>query len=219
MGDFQAGKWIIGIVVYYVIFFLIVSSIFGLQAKLGASTTGVSFSGAGFEDKFNAFEEPVKCEGRGRAMNYFGRVLCTQLDVQEDNATCQNISGCSWRNETSIFGFAVLPAQCNGIVNNSFYNITDESRAGYCASSGLQTEGLCTTFKCPWINNTDMGNQQTQALEFGSVGNIWESVKFVTGFKADFGFNKYDWLLRFLFSWLPFMMLLIALYFSAPFAH
>lgn len=225
MGQFESGRWIVLLLLYFVFFFLIVYGVVNAQAAMGTSERRTTLNDPGFQDRIQTFYDPRiqgKCEGKGfgRAMGLGGNIACWNLDIDEnDYLSCNNISGCIWQNATLLFNISVFSASCGEYVNNSFYSISPNATPGtYCTSPGLAQEDLCKTFKCDWINQSELA-QQAIALNTKNPITIWQTIGFVAGFRADIGLLGYTWIFSFLFFWIPFVMLIWSIYMSLPIIH
>jgi len=220
MGQFEAGKWIIGIVVYYFFLFIILSMTSSMIREIGVHDRMLNYTDVGFFNKSNEFFNNPDgiCRGRGNSMNFLENILCNQLEVFEDENTCNNVSGCSWVNETDLFGIAVSPAGCSGVVNKSAYNISGGIR-NYCSSPGLQDQGTCEMFKCPWIDRQQLAEEQADSINSNNLNTFWDSIKFIVTFRANFGLGSYNWLISFLLFYIPMLMLLWCIYMALPFLH
>jgi len=224
MGEFAAGTWIVGLVIYFFLMFLIVQSAINVQGYYNLLEFDANVTDPGFQNKTNLYfldDLNGQCRGKGggRAMNFLQNIQCSQLKLDDyDFNACNNISGCYWENVTEIFGFEILPAGCSGMVNKSYYNITGGLNQ-YCQSSGLQEEGLCYTFKCDWIDIQTLNEEALDPLSTSSVTSLWTSIKFMATFRFDFGAGNFNWIFITLFFWLPSLMLLFSIYMALPFLH
>jgi len=216
MAKIAGGYMVLGLLIIFTIFFTSVTAVSNTRS-IGAKLYDNSSyaSNPGFNSLNNPFLIESKCYGKGQAMSLFGTIPCPRLDIDvSDNQSCNNISGCTWYNVTSIFGFEILPQRCNGYVNMSYYNITGNllSKSNYCSSDGLQNEEICETFKCPWINNTAQFTQTiNQNSEFNTV-SFWDSIRWIVTFNMDIGWGNFNWIISALFYFLM-LCLFMGIYF------
>jgi len=221
MGEFKSGLWIIGILIYFFLFFTIMVSITASQTILNIKqSSSVSFNDPGFQNQSSFFKTGRGCGGTGDTMNWLSGIPCPKLDIDnQDYNACNNISGCVWRNETNLFGVSVIEAECRGYVNQSAMNIDGNSKE-YCFSSGLQNRSICTTFRCQWLNASEFSQIQIDTFKpQGTLSVLWNTVSMVATFNVDFNLKHYTFLFSFLFFWIPLIGLIIALYFALPFLH
>jgi len=220
MGESKSMVVILGILVYFILFFLIVQGSLNSARYYGVDDGSISINDPGFQEKFQAFDETGGiCRGGGRTgvIGNFNRVLCHRLDVFEDEDTCNDIPGCTWANETSLFGFAIRPARCEGKVNTSEINI-NATRSTYCENSPALQESInCSIFQCNWVNQTQLAEEFIEDQQ--SFTNVWQTVKFVAFFRAELGMGGFTWIFSMIFFWLPLVALILAIYFALPFLH
>ena len=218
MGEFESGKWIIGITIYFFIFFLLVSSTVNAKIAIaGNDDLRVTYNDPGFLNKTWSDNGGV-CTGKGDAVNFLNNIWCNRLDIEEwDKLTCDSVEGCSWNNASDFFGYFAKPPICEGLVNKTFYDINTVGK-GYCDSPGLQNETICELFKCSWMNSQEIAQSQISIDSRSSV-TIWESIKYVALFRPELGLGKATFIISFIFFWIPTIMLLFAIYMALPFLH
>lgn len=223
MGEFKSGIWIIGILIYYVAFFSIVGATSSTNSIITNEQRQFSYTDPGFQEQFNTFNVTGECSGRSDAITFFGNIKCNKLGLNEYQEECNLTQGCLWYNYTSLFGFTVSPQECKGNVNKSYYALSGaysfDKSSGICESAG-NNETLCRLIKCVWVNPQQMAeesNDDFQSTNF--LTTLWDSIKFVVLFSVDFGLGSFNWLISFIFFYLPFMFLLYCLYMALPFLH
>jgi hypothetical protein len=198
---------------YFAVFFLVVLSAFSLKAVVYSRDPNVDFTDPGMTSLNSYVSYAGKCDTPTNldiALIPFGAIACAELDVT--NLTCSNIQGCSWENDSFFFG-----TYCAGLVNRSYYNITSFRP---CNATALQDQSMCDIFKCSWSDPETIYTQQVSILSPGkSFSMFWETAKFITGFRTDLGFKQFGWLFALFFTYVPFLMLLFALYMALPFLH
>lgn len=212
MGKFESGKWIVGLLIYFFVFFLIMTSVAGMLSYYDIPNQHLTHNDPGFMAK-NNFYSSAKCEGSGEAMNFLGTIQCSSLKLDiHDVDGCTGISGCTWMN-SSIFG----EVGCIGNVNKTAYNITGWT-SGYCESPYLQTQELCILYRCPWINESLVASS---SVDFSGkqIVTIWSTVKYIVTFQADIGLGVWNFIFIFIFFYIPFIMFLFAIYMALPFLH
>lgn len=168
---------------------------------------------AGFVQTGNPFQYAQQCSGKGTAMNPFGYVVCPKLLIDpSDVDTCNNISGCHYGNST-WYG---ISAGCQGYVNSTYYNFTApfDKSSTYCGASGLQADsGTCEVFGCTFQNATSQFDQPRTVNSQYNIASIWQIISWVTTFNFDIGWGSFNWLFSIIAFYLPFLILLMALYF------
>ena len=192
MGEFQSGKWVIGLSIYFFIFFLILYSTINAAAEIGVDHD-LSVSDPGFQTDITPYTSGT-CTGNIGLLDSF---WCTRIPNIQSNETCTLISGCSWDGEVCV-GSINLVTDCDS------YNQT------YCEL--LEPNG------CVWNEDEDSSVDPTDAIS--PVSGLTESIKFLFGFNARLGMpGAYQFIISFFFFWIPFMALLWSLYMSLPFLH
>lgn|SRR3990167_9161825 len=191
MGEFSAGRWMIGLLLYFFMEFLIIYSVLNASAVLGLDTAGISANDPGFSSLANApFAETGRCGGDPL-------LFCNDMPIYNETLCNSGLfPGCFWDNGTFIFG-----ASCIGAFEGS------------CSSYVNQT--YCITAGCDWLDSTT-GTISNLASE----SKLTQALTFMLGFNAEFGTPAaYRFIFAFFFTYLPFIMLLLAIYFSIPIIH
>lgn len=226
MGQFQAGSWIIGILIYYVCFFLLIASVQYSFSTMYDTSNDLQYNDPGFSERFNIYDlQNGECRGKVKK-NILGNYYCKQFeDLNDDLQTditeeeCNFIPGCAWENATLLLGIQVFDAQCSGNVNITSLGLEDNTTTStFCQQ--LQNETYCDALHCIWLNPNDLANERISDLEGKNFLSVtWESIKFVTTFRADFDLGRYGWVISLVFFYFPLVMLLYAIYMALPFLH
>lgn len=221
MGNFNSGRWIVILLVYFFLFFVAVHSVLNAQAAIGVSDNRVSISDPGFKTAVgNQINGEGACTGKTNVVSTFGLIGCKKLDIEEE-FFCDQISDCLWQNGTSIFNLTVVNRGCFGTVNATAFNLPPtQKRSTFCDDLNNYTaidDNVCSTFGCTWLNQTELAQSYDSD---NSIVTLWETTKFMLGFNVELGIDaRFNFMFAFLFVWLPILMLLIAIYFALPFAH
>jgi len=219
MGDMKSSYMIIGVLVYYFAFFLVLLTIQGGKRQLGYEELNLHYSSDYF-NKGNPYNQPEICGGVGKSMNFLNNIPCRDLIIHDlDIDGCNNISGCQWQNYSSLFGIAISPAGCGGgLINESFYNISRNTRH-YCSESEslITNRSLCLVFGCQWLNNTDIGEESLLADDNIKPATIWNNIKYVVTLQVDLGLGDWNFIVLFLFTFLPLIGLMIGVLHLFPF--
>jgi hypothetical protein len=213
MGQFESGKWLIGLFLYFVIFFLIVLSISNIKAWAYHPDPNVVIEDPGFYRLGGYYAYGGKCDKPADldiALIPYGAISCRDLVL--NNMTCGNIDGCAWQNDSWFTG-----DYCYGNVNRTYYAINSFVP---CNATGLQSQELCKIFKCSWTNSSELYTQSISPLESQNTFSMfWETAKIMLGFHTDIGLTQFNWLFVLMFTYLPLLMMFYALYMALPFLH
>lgn len=196
MGQFRSGSWAVGLLLYFFGFFILVNSYVQGASDYGLDTTNIYASDAGFSTPTNQpFAQQGQCTGRAY---YF----CNSAGIDNQTVCEQFIgNGCYWSE-----GFFSEPS-CRGVFETACTNIDDES--------------TCRLFDCTW---SDFSSATGAGTISPSSSFDWSVVKntmlVMTGFNASIGIPaSIAFIFGFIFFWIPFFMLLWALYMALPFLH
>ena len=215
MATDTAGKWIIGILIYYVVLFAIVTFISSFVSTYDVSDSSVTYSGgsAGISSvNFGGCEEP-------RSVYAYSKSCKKLMDIGSvyNNETCSQVSGCSWETETSWFGWGESTVTCTGTINTTAYNggvsagtttfLTGLSTS-ICDLSNLSTDShLCQFMGCSWnAQGTD------DLLTFKGIGGVGTLIKDIVTLNIQFSSSSQtlNTMLNFIFIVLPLILLIIA---------
>lgn len=193
-------------------------SILNARAEYVTSDTNrITINEPGFIERGQSLYATAICGGKGKAMTILGNIPCKELDVNEDENTCNSITDCTWQNETNLFNVTIRSAFCSGYVNLTHYSLNDTTRSTYCYE--LNNESSCDVFRCVWLNQTTLAEQQVDLDDTGKLVTIWETIKFMASFRADIGLGTFSFIFSFLFFYVPLVMLVWALYMAIPILH
>ena len=213
MGEFESGKWILSLLIYFVIFFLLVWSVFNLKAWSYQTDPNVAFSDPGFYDISSFTSYGGACRNPSDlniGIIPYGDISCRALNVT--NQTCNDIEGCTWLNDSFFWG-----DYCDGDVNRSYYGITTYQP---CEATSLQSQGLCKVFRCSWTNTSELYAEQVSLMKpYTGFSMFYETAKFMFGFETDLGFKQFGWIFALFFTYIPILALFWSLYMALPFLH
>jgi len=221
MGQSVAGTWIVGILAYFFLYLIITTGVFAMKAWLNTNdnrriTTSNPFT---TDSPFNA--KYTGCTGSSRVVNWQGVVPCLKLEGLNDyKQGCNNVSGCTWQNVTDLFGFAIFPAVCGGEVNFTAYGLADnQTDKSICAS--ITNYNTCALFECNWGNTSAIALESADPLNpISFLSTMWTVLKWTITLKLDLGLGPAgNFIWTFFGFYLPFLGLLIALYFMIPIIH
>jgi len=193
MVEFAAGKWIIGLLIYFFGFYLVVWSAVGTSLELDVSTGVNPIKDPGFQTVADPFDTGGVCSGTPK----FG---CGHLT---DNVSCEYIRGCNWNIASSI---------CYGNVGDPETGLA----LSICRPSINQT--YCTLSGCAWTTYTSYGDESYSVNSVVSNSPVKTTVAIMSGFAADIGIPGWvRFIYAFIFFWLPFIMLTWSIFVSIPF--
>lgn len=191
MADFKAGSWIIGLALYFFIFFLIIYSLVNVGDDMGADL-GISVRDPGFQTELNPYTEGGECASGWT----YGSAFCSWTNANS-NESCSYIPGCTWDG-----------TDCTGIPNLLAYG-------GEC--SPLMNETLCRLLDCPFITYNSETGFSSSYDEENDISTIKATFGIMTGFEADTGIpSAFNFIFSFIFFWIPFIMFIWAIYMVIP---
>ena len=204
MGEFKSGKWIVILSLYFFMYFIIVFSLVQGAQSVG-NDLNINYQDPGFQTLADPFETGGYCTGNPESL------ACSGLTEVVDNVTCEYIFGCNWVNATSTcIGTPADP--------DTLFPI------GFCTPSYNYT--YCSLVGCTWTNydsNVDIATYNSDSKI--SMSPVTKTIAVMTGYDGEneAGFlnipEAFVMIFSFMFFWLPFVMLLLAIYFAIPFAH
>jgi len=193
MVEFSAGKWIIGLLLYFFCFYLVVWSTVATTIELDVETGVNSVKDPGFQKLSDPFSTGGFCSGTPE----FG---CGHIS---DNVSCEYIRGCNWNDFSSI---------CYGNVGDPVSGLA----LSICSPSINQT--YCKLAGCAWTTYSSYGDESYSAKSVVSNSPFRATIAIMTGFGVDIGLPVWvNFIYSFLFFWVPFVMLLWSLYVAIPF--
>jgi hypothetical protein len=233
MGEFQAGKMLIGLSIYFIIliFSLFLVETFSIENGLDYSvtTTGNELSLLSYDSDYGVCIEPrtvIDSDSREEdTISIFSKnsADCKFTSGNFDELTCNQIDGCNWEALPTFWWFDNTNVfECTGTVNTTTLGLAGNELNVYGEISLLKeineitnkedSQIACETFGYSWnseFDDTDIG--------FASIGAIVGSLfTYQASFTDDF---FVDLLLTTALFYIQFIMLLIALYFALPFLH
>lgn len=214
-----AITWIIGISIYYVGIIALFSFAIGIDEDISISDGGfMSIEQLRSQGGACGYPKTTEYQGLNLYNNYCSQTYLT------NNETCSEIQGCYWSDERWFIPFTnggswFGDAYCKGRINTTFYNggvTLDGERI--CEASQLDTnENLCTTLGCTWTDFSQMSNTQLNEYAKPTPMTFLKSVGFLSGFRADFGFDGVGYIfISFLLFYLPLLLLIGAIYMLIP---
>jgi len=193
MGKFTSGLWIIGLLVYFFTFFLIIFSIVNAAPDYDLNTAGISVSDPGFSSAENQpFAQQGECKGRPY---YF----CSSAGIDNDTI-CNGYTGCYW--DDGLFA----GEGCHGVFEAPCSDFNDE--------------GNCSLWDCTWSDFTNVGSGQVRPDTGFDWSAVKDTILIMTGFDASIGAPaSIMFIVSFFMFWIPFFMLLWSIYMALPFIH
>lgn len=216
-----AVMWIIGIAIYYV-------GIIALLTFASGIDSDISFSDGGFttidelRSKGGSCGYPKTTQWNGQL---FGRAANSCQDTfLTTNDSCSAINGCTWSDERwfipllsgSYFGDVV----CKGLINVSYYNDNQPIQNNrICEASALaNSENLCEILGCSWTDFSKMSTEELQSYAKPTPRTFLNAIAFLSGFRADFGFDGVGYaFIVFLLFYIPLLLLIASIYLLVPF--
>jgi len=191
MGQFESGKWIIGTILYFFAFFILMMGVTNAAVNYNISTANINYKDPGF---YNSNNDPLKqgglCSGD---INFF----CGTLALV-DNVSCEAV-GCQW-DTTNLFCYGIAATSECGVISNSTF---------------------CGLLGCTWTSYIEGGQpavvNPSESFDWSGVRN---TIGVMTGFTANIGMPAaWAFLFSFIFFWIPFFILLWASYMALPWVH
>lgn len=235
MGEFGAGKLILGLVSYFALFIAFMSLFNAVSADYGLDALNITGDESliGIEQTIlsqgGLCEEPryyVK-EGEQVELQVFeDTLLCEFTSGNVDLNTCDGIAGCALVNETFLF-FPTGEQYCGGVVNlTSEFGINESTYSfsgGFAVTTPALETLLTTKDQCQFFGFTWNEYTQEQASTLSNdvgLGSITGLVSNLFTFQATFSSNYWvNFILTLILFYLPLIALLVAIYFALPFLH
>jgi hypothetical protein len=221
MGSATAGKWAIGMFIYFAVFLTIVTNAQSIDSSVtysgGIDTVSASRTGCyAPRYSFNAQGEASELLGGAKRTDY-----CQYTQGVNNENICTSLNGCTWTNQTSCFLFFTCETSietCEGRLNQTFYDYTTSSlnySKGICDIDKAQDNAtLCEALGCQY------GTQESVIGSEGNQENVFSTIGKMFTFSVDIGLPTAGNVVFTLFLfYLPFFILLLALYFALPFLH
>ena len=233
MGQFDAGKTILWLAVYFIILILglfiveTVASEYNLAYSVTSNANESSL--LAFNSQFGVCEEPrividsdTKEESQISLFNQNSDACQDTIGNYNENQ-CSSISGCTWVNVTPFWWWQNTDVQeCSGTVNLTSLGLAGVELNVY-GEVDIQAEinDILDTptrqIACETLGYTWSDEQTEQEVSIGTITSITGSL---FSYQASFTDNfLLDLLLTTLLFYLPFLIFLVAIYFSLPFIH
>lgn len=226
MGEFKAGALFVWLCVYFMVLISglsigeFVSDKYDLDFSI---TTNGNESLLEYNRTISQCNEPRIKPFDGQQLNVFkDTTLCEYTTANVKLDTCDAVSGCTLTNNTVWFIFETDEQYCGGAVN-----LTDEfginetlfTIDGSFATTDvplyslLNTQEQCTFFGLTWTEDDNLKNDISMSVLFDVVGGMFT---YQASFTDDYWL---DLILTTILFYLPFIILMVALYFALPFVH
>lgn len=191
MGEFGAGKWLIGMSIYFFLFYVVITATLQGHAIMGTDPGNINVQDPGFENAQNQFASlGNECVGLPS-----GFIDCTFIRHASDGV-CGQIPGCSFNSTFEL---------CEGKHNIS-------------SCSQVTNATQCQTLGCTVVEDI-FPTQMDLASSFDWT-TIRRTFGIMTGFSATIDVPPaFHWIFSFMFFWIPFSIFLYALYMVIPFIH
>lgn len=218
MGDLQAGNWVLGILIYFTVYYLFVWSVFGTAVEISVDDPNARNN---LDPGFSAIDSYMNasgyCGGDGRYMDWFERITCSYPEEWRNNVTCNSIEGCSYVQ-------VLTQTECYGWVDKTFYGIDDRFGGSYCETSPgfINNRSACEFFGCDWFESSPSSQMSGGTSTNEGVNQYkrfqaqYNAIKFMFGFQTNFEFAWLGWVFVLFFTYIPLLMLAYAILFSIP---
>lgn len=209
MGQFESGKWVFGFALYFFVFFLVLYSVAN-AAETYDLEHNTQVADIGFQTQITP--RNGGCVG---SIPWSARTACSSVGTLDNNVTCNAVTGCSWTD--GLFG-----SFCDGTPGLLFMGIP----IGSTTTCPYLSQDNCEVFKedgCEWIpDDGGTGIESTTVSPTQSASNkgVVNTIGFLFGFNATLGIPpSYQFIISFLFFWLPFFAMIWSVYMAIPFLH
>ena len=192
MGEFQAGTWIVRLLLYFFVLFITVNYFVQASIDYGVNNNNVRFDDPGFG------QSPVNIRGQCTGSDISQNIGFCSLTLAKDNVSCNALPSCTWD---------VLNQVCNG------FSLTS------CLS--LQNETVCRLARCTW-NALDVPTQASlgDRASVSSIRTTINFITGIDAAQVKIGLdNRFIYIFSFIFFWIPFIMLALAFWYLLPFFH
>ena len=243
MGEFASAKWIIGIMIYFFVYFLLVFSIdrsslefqSDVGTDLGYDDIILSDDALSFQTRVSPFDTDGYCDTphQGIKASFWAgplgirsllgpaKSVGCEYSNAIDEASCNEIEGCTSVADVDWFGWFDdnVSYRCEGTINNTAYGGSDST--SLCRSPLLDSnESICNLIGCTWISYENIGTDVYSRDSSFTMRSIWDAIGFMGGFNAQYGIPGWvNFIFAFFFTYIPLFMLLLAVYFAIPFLH
>jgi hypothetical protein len=202
LGDFSAGRWIVGLAIYFFAVFIVCFASVGASEYYGIDNQGVYANDPGFMNSQNIpYAQNGFCEGIPyglcRYLEADNEITCLTFANFNSSVLFIDQPGCYWDTNASM---------CYGTMF-----------AANCESNFSSNAQLCTMAGCTWTNFTSASGVVGETFDWGKIK---DSIGFMFGFSFGVGIPAgWHFIFSFIFVWLPFFMMLWAVYMAVPFLH
>jgi len=213
----KASKWVIGILIYFILLSSVFVLVANFRSEYSITDTDMYNSSGGNTDLIfakNLCASPRFDVGSLSGNSYFQGLerdlynprysLLVEKGLINNNDTCEIYAGASWEEETFLFFWGTGSFTCKGIINQTFYNdgvsYANSTALGLwdkpvCGLSELQDdEVLCESFGCTYYTEDLIKDVTTLRVEFYTDNSLANGV------------------LTFFLIWIPVIGLLLAIY-------
>ena len=192
MGDFNAGRWVVILLLYFFAFFIVVNYFVQASIDYGVNNDEVQFADPGFGQSVTNILNQCIGSSSSAAIGF-----CA-LTLAADNVSCESLPSCDWNATTEV---------CNGF------------SATLCTS--LSDETTCRLARCTW-NTIDVPTQASIAdkVSVSSIRTTVSFITGINAAQVKIGLPvAFIYIFSFIFFWIPFIMLAISFWFILPFLH
>ena len=221
-----ATKWIIGIVIYFVIliFFLATANSVVSEFSLYDDDTITYNGGGGIGYALGSCVVPRVLINPYTGLEVWVAahyIKCSNFALYLNSTECNYLEGCNWDNATevpwylAILGLPDTPAGCYGKLNTTYYDPNDTTTIT-CNWPQNVDENTCNYLGCSWVSNTgnafDVADTQTSYTK--GFFRVAEIIGNVVTLRVTFGTTNIlvNALLTFFFIWIPLAILLMSGY-------
>jgi len=217
MATDQATKWIIGIVIYFVILFSFMSMIAKFSDDYHLEEGGIiSSSGGGY-----AGYTTGSCKGprllRDPTGEFSDKVIfsneirCSRFGYYLNETECNYLEGCSW--EVATHWFSPDTEECTGTLNTTYYEPEDDTTI--VCNWANQDAFSCEYVGCVWSNSTsDAFDTSDTSGFFRGFFRVAETIGNVLTLRFNFSTGSVgaNALLTFFLIWIPLAILIMSGY-------
>jgi hypothetical protein len=235
----KASKWVIGIVIYFILLSAVFVVVNGFKTEYDLDDDEyINSSGGGY----SGFEilscsaprfESGSADGSGwagleRDLYNPRYSLMFKEGLIYDQETCESYEGASWVEDKIFFFWGTGTYTCSGTINQTYYNdgvtYTNFTATGIwanpvCGLSALQeSQDLCESFGCTFYTDSDIDDLQAELSSSANIVNkFWSVLKTIADIltlKLNFytGNTYINGLLTFFLIWLPIIAMLFSIY-------
>jgi len=213
MGDFEPGKIVVYIIIYYMLLFIVVVCGQGIASYYHAQHQ-ISMTSPNFNT--NNFISDGTCDGKSDYWYFlYNEPICGKIENEEIKDVCESYSGCIWENYTSIFGLKVLDSGCYGFINWSAYNLNESSfgKKTFCSTLNVS---ICEFFGCKIssFENFIIDTSSSNGVGIKSITTmIWSTVKGFITLNVNFGLPVFwEGFLAVILFYIPLVLLGMAIW-------